>query len=36
MLAIREKHLEMSTRLLALARHTYALEAKFAIYSGRG
>ncbi len=34
--AMREKHLELSTRLLAFARHVYSLEARFALYTGRG
>lgn len=33
---MRERHLEQTTRLLALARHVYSLEARFALYSGRG
>lgn len=34
--AMRERHLELSTRLLALARHAYALDARFALFIGRG
>jgi len=34
--AMRERHLEQSTRLLALSRCVYGLEGRFALYSGRG
>lgn len=34
--ALRERHLEQTTRLLALARYVTALEGRFALYSGRG
>lgn len=34
--AMRSRHLEQTTRLLALARNVYALEGRFALYSGRG
>lgn len=34
--AMRERYLEQTTRLLALARNVYGLEGRFALYSGRG